>query len=81
MPPTIEERVNEVLMLQLDVERNKIFSNSRFIEDLQCDSLDTVELVMAFEEEFDIEIYDEDAEKITTVGEACDYIRKRLKEK
>ena len=69
-----EEKVKKLVAEQLGVEIESIESNSSFIEDLGADSLDTVELVMALEEEFDKEIPDEDAEKITTVQEAINYI-------
>jgi acyl carrier protein len=71
-----EEKVKKLVAEQLGVEIEKIELNSSFIEDLGADSLDTVELVMALEEEFDAEIPDEDAEKITTVQEAINYIDK-----
>ena len=69
----VEERVKAIIVEQLGVEENDVAPAAKFIEDLGADSLDTVELVMAFEEEFDIEIPDEDAEKITTVQNAVDY--------
>jgi len=75
MAKPVEERVKEIIVEQLGVEEDEVNSNSKFIEDLGADSLDTVELVMAFEEEFDLEIPDEDAEKITTVGDAISYIK------
>jgi acyl carrier protein len=71
----VEERVRAIIVEQLGVEENDVVPAAKFIEDLGADSLDTVELVMAFEEEFDIEIPDEDAEKITTVGDAVQYIK------
>jgi acyl carrier protein len=71
----IEERVKEIICEQLGVDEEEVNPNAKFIEDLGADSLDTVELVMAFEEEFDIEIPDEDAEKISTVGDAIQYIK------
>ena len=71
----VEERVKAIIVEQLGVEENDVAPAAKFIEDLGADSLDTVELVMAFEEEFDIEIPDEDAEKITTVGDAISYIK------
>ena len=71
----VEERVKAIIVEQLGVEENEVAPAAKFIEDLGADSLDTVELVMAFEEEFDIEIPDEDAEKITTVGDAIQYIK------
>jgi acyl carrier protein len=75
MAKTIDERVKEIICEQLGVEEDDVVPNAKFIEDLGADSLDTVELVMAFEEEFDIEIRDEDAEKIVTVGDAIQYIK------
>jgi len=71
----VEERVKAIIVEQLGVEEGDVNPAAKFIEDLGADSLDTVELVMAFEEEFDIEIPDEDAEKITTVGDAITYIK------
>ena len=71
----VEERVKSIIVEQLGVEENDVTPQAKFIEDLGADSLDTVELVMAFEEEFDLEIPDEDAEKITTVGDATRYIK------
>ena len=70
----ISERVIEIVMEHLGVEKDKITENSSFIDDLGADSLDTVELVMAFEEEFSIEIPDDAAEKITTVKDAIKFI-------
>ena len=70
----IEERVAKVVEEQLSVSQDQITREASFIDDLGADSLDTVELVMALEEEFGIEIPDEEAEKITKVGEAIDYI-------
>ncbi|MCX5753805.1 MAG: acyl carrier protein [Candidatus Krumholzibacteria bacterium] len=71
---TIEERVKKVIEEQLSVNQDQITREASFIDDLGADSLDTVELVMALEEEFGIEIPDDEAEKITKVGEAIDYI-------
>lgn len=71
---TIEERVKKVVEEQLSVNLDQITAEASFIDDLGADSLDTVELVMALEEEFGIEIPDEEAEKITKVGEAIEYI-------
>ena len=68
-------QITKVLLQALGVEEDEVNPNAKFIEDLGADSLDTVELVMAFEEEFDLEIPDEDAEKITTVGDAISYIK------
>tara|TARA_Y100001970_G_C13990304_1_gene727881 strand:+ start:692 stop:928 length:237 start_codon:yes stop_codon:yes gene_type:complete len=72
-------RIKEIIIDKLGIEEGKITSNARFIEDLGADSLDTVELIMQFEEEFDIEISDEDAEKLTTVGSSVEYIDSKLK--
>lgn len=71
---TVFDRVKKIVVDNLGVEESKVTESSNFIEDLGADSLDQVELVMAFEEEFGIEIPDEAAEKITTVGKAVDYI-------
>ena len=70
----LEDRVKKSVVEHLGVEESKIQSDSKFIDDLGADSLDTVELVMALEEEFETEIPDEEAEKITSVQEAIDYI-------
>ena len=72
---TIEERVKKIIGEQLGVKQEEVTNNASFVEDLGADSLDTVELVMALEEEFDTEIPDEEAEKITTVQAAIDYIQ------
>ena len=74
----IEERVKSIVVKQLGVKKEEIKNESKFIDDLGADSLDTVELVMALEEEFETEIPDEEAEKITTVKEAVDYIDAHL---
>ena len=71
----IEERVKKIVVEQLGVDETEVTNNASFIDDLGADSLDTVELVMALEEEFGAEIPDEDAEKITTVQAAIDYIK------
>ena len=71
---SVEERVKKIIVEQLGVNADEVATESAFVEDLGADSLDTVELVMAFEEEFDLEIPDEDAEKIATVGDAIKYI-------
>ena len=68
------EKVVEIVVDKLGVEGSKVTSEAKFIDDLGADSLDTVELIMQFEEEFEIEIPDEDAEKIMSVGQAVDYI-------
>ena len=70
----IEDRVKKIVVEHLGVEESKIQSDSKFIDDLGADSLDTVELVMAFEEEFEIEIPDDAAEKIQTIKDAIDFI-------
>jgi acyl carrier protein len=72
--------VKEIIVEQLGVEENEVSPEASFIDDLGADSLDTVELVMAFEEEFNIEIPDEDAEGISTVQDAIDYIKANVKE-
>ena len=71
---SVEEKVKEIIIDQLGVEEKQVNTQASFIDDLGADSLDTVELVMALEEEFDVEIPDEDAEKIGTVQNAIDYI-------
>ncbi|WP_369602403.1 acyl carrier protein [Hahella sp. SMD15-11] len=71
---TVEERVKKIVCEQLGVKESEVQASSRFVEDLGADSLDTVELVMALEEEFEIEIPDEEAEKIATVQDAIDFI-------
>jgi len=71
---TIEERVKKIVVEQLGVKEDEVSPESSFVDDLGADSLDTVELVMALEEEFNCEIPDEEAEKITTVQQAIDYI-------
>ena len=72
---SVEEKVKEIIVDQLGVDEKQVNSEASFIDDLGADSLDTVELVMALEEEFDIEIPDEDAEKIAKVQNAVDYIK------
>ncbi|TES92564.1 MAG: acyl carrier protein [Candidatus Cloacimonadota bacterium] len=74
------DEVKKVICEQLGVEESAVTEEARFIEDLGADSLDTVELIMAFEDKFDIEISDEDAEKLTKVGEAVKYLEKKLDE-
>ncbi|MCK4502346.1 MAG: acyl carrier protein [Desulfuromonadales bacterium] len=73
---SIEERVKQIVAEQLGVDEEQVTDNAAFMDDLGADSLDTVELVMALEEEFDVEISDDDAEKIQTVKNAVDYINK-----
>ncbi|QID33468.1 acyl carrier protein [Pampinifervens florentissimum] len=75
----LEQRIKEIIADQLGVEVDKLNPSAKFVEDLGADSLDVVELVMAFEEEFGIEIPDEDAEKIRTVGDVIDYLKERVK--
>ena len=72
------DKVKEIIIDKLGVEDSKITMEAKFIEDLGADSLDTVELIMQFEEEFGIEIPDEDAEKLLSVGQAVDYISNQL---
>jgi acyl carrier protein len=74
----IEERVKDIIVEELGVERDKLTSEASFMEDLGADSLDTVELVMAFEKEFDIDSPDEEAEKLRTVGDALKYLHEKL---
>ena len=71
---SVNERVTEIIVEQLGVNAEQVVGDAKFVEDLGADSLDTVELVMALEEEFGAEIPDEEAEKLTTVGEAIAYI-------
>ena len=73
-----KNKINSIIVDKLGVDENKITATAHFIEDLGADSLDTVELIMQFEEEFNLEIPDEDAETITTVGKAIDYIKSKL---
>ena len=77
MAKPVEERVKEIICEQLGVELDEVTPSAKFIEALGADSLDTVALVMAFEEEFNLEIPDEDAEKIATVGAAIQYIKEK----
>ena len=74
----LEERVSKIVVEQLGVSRDEVVADASFIDDLGADSLDIVELVMAMEEEFDIEIPDEDAEKIQTIGAAIAYLKGKL---
>jgi acyl carrier protein len=71
----VAEKVKNIIVEQLGVDASQVTEAAKFVEDLSADSLDTVELVMALEEEFSIEIPDEDAEKITSVGDAVNYIK------
>lgn len=75
----VEEKVRGIIVEQLGVDAEEVVPTASFVDDLGADSLDTVELVMALEEEFHLEISDEDAEKITTVGDAVKYIDQHLK--
>jgi len=79
MATAAEEKVKQIIVEQLGVDEGEVTANASFVDDLGADSLDTVELVMAFEEAFDIEIPDEDAEKIRTVKDAIEYIDKHAK--
>jgi len=76
----LDDKVKGIIAEQLGVKKEEITEQSKFIDDLGADSLDTVELVMALEEEFGIEIPDEDAEKMVTVGEAAKYIQEKTKQ-
>ena len=75
----VDEKVKQIIVEQLGVDEGEATASASFVDDLGADSLDTLELVMAFEEAFDIEIPDEDAEKIRTVQDAVDYISKHAK--
>ena len=77
---SIEERVKKIVAEQLGVKEEEVQASASFVEDLGADSLDTVELVMALEEEFGLEISDEDAEKLGSVQQAIDYIKSNVKE-
>jgi acyl carrier protein len=74
----VDERVKKIVVEQLDVSADSVTNEASFVDDLGADSLDTVELVMALEEEFECEIPDEEAEKITTVQQAIDYVQAHL---
>ena len=76
----LEERVTNLVVTQLGVDAAKVAKDSSFIDDLGADSLDTVELVMAFEEEFDLEIPDDDAQKMTTIADVLDYLKDKVDE-
>lgn len=75
---SVEERVKKIVIEQLGVKEEEVKAEASFVDDLGADSLDTVELVMALEEEFECEIPDEEAEKITTVKQAIDYVNEHL---
>ncbi len=77
---SLEEKVKDIIVDKLGVAPEKVKPDSHFIDDLGADSLDTVELVMAFEEEFNVEIPDDDAQNITTVKAAVDYLSKKMSE-
>ena len=77
----VQEKITEIIVEQLGVKAEEVTPEASFVDDLGADSLDTVELVMALEEEFGIEIPDEDAEKIQTVGDAIKYIEEKSKQK
>jgi len=79
MADSVEDKVKAIIVEELGVDEAEVTANARFIDDLGADSLDTVELVMRFEEEFGIEIPDEDAEKITSVRDAISYIEEHAK--
>ncbi len=74
----LDGRVIDIIVEELGVEREKVSEDANFMEDLGADSLDTVELVMAFEKEFDLDIADEEAEKLRTVGDALKYLHQKL---
>jgi acyl carrier protein len=76
---TVSERLKKIIVDQLGVDESEVVPSASFVEDLNADSLDLVELIMSLEEEFKIQISDEDAEKITTVQEAEDYIEEHLR--
>ena len=77
--PGVEDKVKQIIIDQLSVEESEVTPSASFVDDLGADSLDRVELIMAFEEAFDLEIPDEEAEKITTVQQAIDYIKAHAK--
>ncbi len=80
MAEDIQQKVVDLIVDQLGVDADSVTPEAHFIDDLGADSLDTVELVMAFEEEFDLEVPDEDAEKLETVSDVTNYLKKRLNE-
>lgn len=77
--PSVEEKVKQIVMDQLGIEASEVSPSASFVEDLGADSLDRVELIMAFEEAFGMEITDQEAEKIATVQDAVDYVQKNAK--
>jgi acyl carrier protein len=79
MSSSVHERLKKIIVDQLGVDESEVVPNASFVEDLNADSLDLVELIMSLEEEFKLQISDEDAEKITTVQEAEDYIEEHLR--
>lgn len=81
MATKLEERVKEIIVEQLGVNAEQVTSEASFIDDLGADSLDTVELIMAFEEEFGAEIPDEDAEKLSNVGKVIEYLKSKCFDK
>lgn len=74
----IFEKIKEIVINQLDVKEAEVIAEAKFVDDLGADSLDVVEMIMTIEDEFEIEISDEDAEKLLTVGDVVDYIQRRL---
>jgi acyl carrier protein len=80
MADSAEAKVKEIIINELGVDPEKVTSEASFVEDLGADSLDTVELVMAFEEEFGVDIPDEDAEQMRTVGDAIKYLREHMEQ-
>jgi len=79
MTEATEQKVKDIIIEQLGVDTSQVTESAKFVDDLSADSLDTMELVMALEEEFSLEIPDEDAEKITSVGDAINYIKEHAK--
>ena len=78
MASSVEDKVKQIIVEQLGVDESEVTPTASFIDDLGADSLDTVELVMAFEKEFDIDIPDEEAEKLRTVGDAIGYLNQKV---
>ena len=77
----IEEKVSQIVSEQMGIDKSELTRETSFVDDLNADSLDTVELVMEFEDEFEMSIPDEEAEKIRTIGQAIDYIKEHAKQK